>query len=346
LLWRTAELADLERWTRSAATIALGDPEAPFVAASRRAVHRRAWARASAGVLAMTAVFGAFAYRAALQTRQAERIADISITTAEVEQGRQALLHDETGEARAHLGEAWRRGERSPATAFMLDRATQPQRAELARMAAVRGRMWSAAWSPDGRQVVTGDDAAAQVWDSATGRQLAVLSHEDTVYAAAWSGDQIVTASGDGTVRVWDAASGRELHRMTSPGRRYFRLAVSSSGMIAAMDASGRVAEAWTADGAPLATLANDGADFPVLAFSPDGRWLATTGGDEVHVWDTTSWKPTTLPVRRVHALAWAPAGGRLLTGSMDGDASIWDGAGAARIHQLRQSGEEVDLVA
>ena len=49
---------------------------------------------------------------------------------------------------------------------------------------AAAGRMWSAAFSPDGGQIVTTDDVCAQVWDARANRLPFTLPHGDAVYDA------------------------------------------------------------------------------------------------------------------------------------------------------------------
>src|SRR5437763_1320170 len=70
-----------------------------------------------------------------------------------------------------------------------------------------------AAFSPDGRRVVTASrDHTARVWDAATGEAVTgPLRHGHIVWKASFSPDgrRVVTASHDGTARVWDARSGQ-----------------------------------------------------------------------------------------------------------------------------------------
>ena len=64
----------------------------------------------------------------------------------------------------------------------------------------------SAAYSPDGRRIVTAsDDGTARVWDAESGQQMMELKHMFGVNSAAYSPDGrwIVTASWDNTARVW-----------------------------------------------------------------------------------------------------------------------------------------------
>ncbi len=367
LLWRGDALADLERWMRHTADAAsLGDPEKSFVAASCRAGRHTRWIRRSLVALAVAAALAGAQYRAIMQARLAEEQATLAqqqarmdqqlATQAEVEQGRQALLQEQSTEAQLHLTEAYRRGDHSFGTKFMFARALQPLLAEQARLTAASGHMWSAAFSPDGRQIVTTDDSCARIWDAQTHRLMFTLPHGDTVYDARYSSDgtRLVTASGDGAVRIWDVSTGVLVHRLKQPradGKpsRYFALALSPDGrLVAAIDTAGTMAHVWDAmSGSPLAKLRNDTADFPSIAFSADSHWLATSGGNNVRVFDTRTWSRVfTLAGPSIRALSFDPTASRLVTGSADGDATIWEIPSGTRAQHLRQGGAPVRAVA
>jgi hypothetical protein len=67
--------------------------------------------------------------------------------------------------------------------------------------------VYSAAWSPDGKRIVTAsDDKTARVWNAdSSGNPIVLKGHESEVRSAAWSpdGQRIVTTSTEKTARVW-----------------------------------------------------------------------------------------------------------------------------------------------
>jgi WD40 repeat protein/serine/threonine protein kinase len=345
LLWGGDMLADVQVPLEQ-----LVEPHGSFLAASQRRARRIRWGLFLLGALAVASSLAVVEDRAARKVRTAEQL----VAQAEREQGRSALLHGEP-EAGPHLAKAYQHGP-SPSIAFMRARALQSRLAEQARFASSAGRMWSAAFSPDGKQIVTTDDKSARVWDAQTHRLLFTLAHGDTVYHAVYSagGTRIITAGGDGSVRIWDAADGSFVRKLVHPRRdgkpsRYVVVALSpDGGLVAAIDLLGEVAHAWDAGtGAPLAELRNDASRFASLAFSADGRWLATSGGNDVRVFDARTWtRVLTLAGPRIHNLAFDPTGPRLVTGAAGGDAAIWAIPGGERLHHLRDVGEPVDAVA
>ena len=89
-------------------------------------------------------------------------------------------------------------------TARIWDAATGQ---ELLQLRGHTGTVFWAAYSPDGKTIVTGgQDQTARVWDAATGEQLRQLTgHTGYVRSAAYSpdGKTVVTGSRDRTARIW-----------------------------------------------------------------------------------------------------------------------------------------------
>ncbi|HEX4421364.1 MAG TPA: protein kinase [Kofleriaceae bacterium] len=358
-------LASVDRWTRHAPTWALSKLECSFLTTSQRRVRRAAHSRRIASVLGATLTagiaLGVLQYRGEMrtrlaqeQTRSAQRVTEATITQAELEQGRSASLHGEP-DALLHLAEAYRRGDHAPGTTFMLARAMQPRLAEQARLPSSFGPIWSAAFSPDGTQIVTTDDRNAQLWDAQTYQRRFELPHGSEVYNALYStdGTRLVTVAQD-AVRVWDPTRGRLVRTLSRPrgdGKPsdYYVAVLSSNGKrIAAIDAAGSRTHVWdTATGAAIAELSSDGLEFPNIAFSHDDRWFAVTGGNNVRVFDTRTWRiVTTIHEPRIHRLAFDPVSPRLVTGAATGDVSLWEIPSGTRTRHLREIGAPVDALA
>ncbi len=355
LLWRDDVLFDLERWLHRPGTSSLSDLETAFIAASRRYARRASRGRRVLGLFAIgfIALFAVLQYQA-LQTRVAQRLGEARVTQIYVEQGRHALLDGKHTEALLYLAQAVHRGESSRSVAFMLERAAQPISSEILRLSSTSSRMWSAMFSRDGKRIVTSDDVGAQVWDATTGASLFKLPHEDTVFQAQFSPDgaNVVTASVDGSVKIWMTETGALVRTLTQPQRdvapSYRTLAISPDGnVVAATDTVRAVVRVWDSrTGDVLAELANDAADTSALGFSHDGRWFASTGGNEVVVFDTKTWQPACkLAVTSVSSLSFDPTAPRLVTGTSQGDVSIWELPSGDRSQHLLQVGERIDHV-
>jgi WD40 repeat protein len=189
-----------------------------------------------------------------------------------------------------------------------------------ARTIALPGRGASLAWAPDGHTLAVGgrfrDPATrlrydTRIADVASGRLTrSYACHYYWVIATAWAripglGEVIADGGGDHAVKLWNARGPGSTQ--CNPGQHL------------------------RADGG-IAQLPRINGWITALAFSPDGRFLASTSRDGiVRIWQLEAGPQQWQVVSAWHeegwgklSLAWAPDGRHLVTGDRGGRVALW----------------------
>ena len=218
------------------------------------------------------------------------------------------------------------------------------------------------AWSPDGSTLATaGWDMTVRTWDAVRGEPIAVLTgHAKNVTAVAWSpdGTRLGSVGWDGALRTWRAPTGAIVPELSIGGRDLREVTPNPTGdrlLVAAQEygaLSGALAVVTAATLAVEFVVEEPSAQVGIHAWSPDGARFAyglwdgrvsvrqASDGTEAFVLEghedrlhSLEWMPggSVLPAGGGGVLPAGgpamPGGGRVLTGSGDGTARLWDGA-------------------
>jgi eukaryotic-like serine/threonine-protein kinase len=137
-----------------------------------------------------------------------------------------------------------------------------------------------------------------------------------------------VAAAHGRAVRLWDVSVNREVAVLRHPGEPH-AVAYGTDGKTLAA-ASSRSVRVWDLAGTgEKLVLAGHGRGVPGVAFSPDGKLLASAGKDKkVKLWDPATGRLVrTLSDFRyeAQAVAFSPDGRWLAVGDWAGDLSVWD---------------------
>jgi WD40 repeat protein/serine/threonine protein kinase len=201
--------------------------------------------------------------------------------------------------------------------------------------------VWSVAFSPDGQRLATGGwDHNVKIWDLTTGQEaLTLRAHPNAVWSVAFShdGHRLVSASIDRTIRIWDGRPWQE----GEPGPELLTLrghtgSVDSVAfhptqplLASGSDGSEGVVKLWEGWAGKLSHTLH--ARTLVLAFSPDGQWLATAAPqyDHVKLWDVANAQEVQSlkgRTQRFLCVAFSPNGKHLAAaGYQNWTVDIWD---------------------
>lgn len=272
-----------------------------------------------------------------------------------------ALLFTAVGAAQEKTGEKKdRHGDPLPAGA-------------IARLGTVRwnhgGPIGLLAYSPDGKLLASaGQDKVIRLWDAETGKEIKALEgHTNAVRGLAFVPPEkgkpcthLVSGSLDKTVRVWEIATGKEARLIQQP-ESVGAVAVSADGQRIASGTplADGVIYLWNREGKQLQAWKAHAGGVKALAFSPDGKQLASGGdwgtslpvGAKKDDYSLAVWNPDT--GEKVHlfpkdspfvrAVAFSPDGRSLASADGPRGVHLWDAREFKELHALKAGAQPVD---
>jgi WD40 repeat protein len=213
--------------------------------------------------------------------------------------------------------------------------------------------LYGVTFTPDGRSLLVDDvggqrgqgaaNHALTVWDARADQAepdvIGIIGrHAEAVWCLKFSPDgrQFVSGSNDGTINLWPwdparpALAQKPAHRLPVRHYGFGDCAAFSPAGDRLATVAGHGIKIWDArTGHLLQTHGGHTGDIHAVAYSPDGRWLASAGQDTtVALRDAaTGEKRHTLRGHTglVMSLAFSPDGKRLVSGGRDSTVKVWD---------------------
>jgi len=187
------------------------------------------------------------------------------------------------------------------------------------------------AFAPDGGVLACAGEGEVTLWEPRSGKRQATLTgHCGSVPALAfspdgkllacasegqWFGHEMMCAKG-GEVQLWDVAAARRRQVLGKSRTQKLALTWSPDGKVLAVGSSDNAVRLWDlSTGQPQRKVLRH-KELRTIAFSADGRTLASGGEDGVRLWDVQTMKLRgTLRADEITSVVFAPAGGQLAAG-------------------------------
>lgn len=217
------------------------------------------------------------------------------------------------------------------------------------------------AFSPDGKQVLTGSgrqtdmssrstDNSTRLWDVATGKEIRRFEgHTSYVHTTQFSpdGKRVLTAGRDSTARVWDIATGEQLFVFSGLSCLYGAAAFSLDGSCVLGFHGGRGVgtRLWDSKtGREVFRIQGSQWHRSSAELSPNGQLVVTASYDgTARTWDSRTGRQVrvfTGHTKYVHHAAFTADGERIVTGSSDGTVRIWHASTGNEIRRFTNPGQ------
>jgi len=205
-------------------------------------------------------------------------------------------------------------------------------------------------WLDDHRVLTIGGETVF-LWDTRTTVWTTVSKEDEhnTIYDFSLSPDRrtlaIATVSG---LSIRDLSTG-SLQQSLHDGNDRFLSCVWVTNDTVAAHIDGGPVSLWDAHRGSLIRALSTKEVGRARAMSPDGIRLALTSGSAVEIWNTKSGELLSRVKAHTHLIsscAWSPNGDRLVTGSWDSTARVWDAETLKTEDESPRHKREVDFIA
>jgi WD40 repeat protein len=191
----------------------------------------------------------------------------------------------------------------------------------------------SLVFNSDGGLLASAVDKEVQVWDVASGEELArfagLCDYDRRGLAFNSDGSRLAFPASENSVEVWDIRQHTRLTSYRGHQGPVTTIAFSPHGERVASGSKDQTFQVWdAANGRKVCNLKGTSATLATVVFSPDGtRLLATTSNKAVCVWDLekgTEPRPLRGHKASVFGIAFNPTGTRLATAGADRVTRLW----------------------
>ena len=190
-----------------------------------------------------------------------------------------------------------------------------------------------AVFSADGTRVAVSGGGEARIFDAATGQMIGAPVTGTVSAVLSDDGSLLATRGNEVGLTLWREAHGgwRQLTRIAELDVFPYAFDHAGTAIVLASENRARVFQLRDQQFTGHA-VAHD-SRITALAFSPDGRWIATGSEDKrARIWEAASGLPASDWFEHggsVTAVEFSPSGRALLTGASDGHLRLWDLAGS-----------------